>query len=662
MRPTAPFQITDFNKQTPTQYKSAIDANAAVLTRLGGTFAPKAQGTPNMTVLVDPGFIWDPNRQTLTQIGNWVLGDTTSGSPTISNILNTAGLANGQVVTGLGIPNNTTILSFTATSITLSANATATATSVALACSQVTATIVAPVSNSRIDRIVVDSVTGVVSVVAGTAGASPSAPAIPVGKTPIAQVLISSATTALTNTLITDERALGGASIGVVPASSTLSSAATTDLGTATTNLVNVTGSATVTSFGSSAKAQSPLYFLYFAAGITLTYNASAIKIPGNDDILTQVNDFAIALYLGAGVWQILSYFPGNGRDLGDLGYPSLASASTVDLGSKRSKNILITGSATITSFGSTSPVGDTKGVVFNGPLLLTYDATNLILPSLANITTEAGDTAEAFCYAAGKWLLRNYQRASGRALVSSDGVVRNYISGLTLTGFTNTTITVAAGQAADSANLAMIAYVGGTLNAATTGANGLRTGLSLSANASYGLFLLSGVSGQCLFGDNAITPGTLPTGYTTSWRRIATFYTDASSHIIPMIQVDRDFYWLDQSQPTLAINNTISTSVVTFTMPLLIGKKWPIVLRLLLAPSGTQQRVLFWDADGVNQVPGNTNNPPVDLFNAASVSAGSVNQMRITTNTSSQIKGVSNNSGSSITGALFSWTDNGLQ
>lgn len=81
---------------------------------------------------------------------------------------------------------------------------------------QNTATITAPVTNPRIDRIVVDCLTGAVSVVAGSESASPSAPALPAGKWPVAQVALATSTTAITNNLITDERvlvALGGAGV-----------------------------------------------------------------------------------------------------------------------------------------------------------------------------------------------------------------------------------------------------------------------------------------------------------------------------------------------------------------------------------------------------------------------------------------------------------------
>lgn len=72
---------------------------------------------------------------------------------------------------------------------------------------QVTGAFTAPGSNSRIDRVVIDAVTGTISVVAGTVAASPVAPAIPAGKLPCCQVgPILPGTTAITDSMITDER------------------------------------------------------------------------------------------------------------------------------------------------------------------------------------------------------------------------------------------------------------------------------------------------------------------------------------------------------------------------------------------------------------------------------------------------------------------------
>lgn len=71
---------------------------------------------------------------------------------------------------------------------------------------QQTATFVAPAANPRIDRIVIDMLTGVYSIIAGTEAASPTAPAITAGKLPCAQVSLTVGQTQITNANITDER------------------------------------------------------------------------------------------------------------------------------------------------------------------------------------------------------------------------------------------------------------------------------------------------------------------------------------------------------------------------------------------------------------------------------------------------------------------------
>ena len=80
---------------------------------------------------------------------------------------------------------------------------------------QSTATITAPSTHPRVDRIVIDRATGAASVVAGTEASSPSAPAIPSGKLPVAQVLLTVGKTSITNADLTDER-VGGSSVDIV--------------------------------------------------------------------------------------------------------------------------------------------------------------------------------------------------------------------------------------------------------------------------------------------------------------------------------------------------------------------------------------------------------------------------------------------------------------
>lgn len=97
-----------------------------------------------------------------------------------------------------------------------------------------------------------------------------------------------------------------------------------------------------------------------------------------------------------------------------------VASATTCNIASAAvlSTRVNITGTTTITSFGSAAKRW--RLIRFAGVLTLTHNATSLILPGGASITTAAGDTCEAMSDASGNWRVYNYQRASGKAVVPS--------------------------------------------------------------------------------------------------------------------------------------------------------------------------------------------------------------------------------------------------
>jgi hypothetical protein len=97
----------------------------------------------------------------------------------------------------------------------------------------------------------------------------------------------------------------------------------------------------------------------------------------------------------------------------------SLASATTTDIGAQNSTFVEISGTTTITSFGTT--YSGVRFLRFAAALTLTHNASSLILPTGANITTAANDTAIAVPAQSGSgWAVISYQRANGNALVSA--------------------------------------------------------------------------------------------------------------------------------------------------------------------------------------------------------------------------------------------------
>lgn len=99
----------------------------------------------------------------------------------------------------------------------------------------------------------------------------------------------------------------------------------------------------------------------------------------------------------------------------------NIASASTTNIGAATGNLVHITGTTTITAF-DTVQAGTRRILVFDGVLILTHNGTSLILPTGANITTAAGDTAVFVSEGSGNWRCAVYQRKDGTALASSGG------------------------------------------------------------------------------------------------------------------------------------------------------------------------------------------------------------------------------------------------
>jgi hypothetical protein len=94
-----------------------------------------------------------------------------------------------------------------------------------------------------------------------------------------------------------------------------------------------------------------------------------------------------------------------------------IASAATTDIGASASPNVRITGTTTITSFGTVA-AGTRRFLTFAAVLTITYNATSLQTPGLANITTAAGDNAVARSLGSGNWVIESYTRAAGLPVV----------------------------------------------------------------------------------------------------------------------------------------------------------------------------------------------------------------------------------------------------
>lgn len=211
-----------------------------------------------------------------------------------------------------------------------------------------------------------------------------------------------------------------------------IASAATTDIGAPLTTLLNVTGTATITSFGTNYNGPRFLRF----AGVCTLINSATLVLPGGANITTAAGDSCIAVPLGnpATGWRVAAFAHAAGAFLPDdsVTFPKLQniatgtilgrstagtgdvealtgaqaqslqpiqqtrvdipSAATVNLttGAANTDHVNVTGTTTITGF--TVAAGRLVFVRFAGALTLTNNA-SIVTQTGANILTQAGDT-----------------------------------------------------------------------------------------------------------------------------------------------------------------------------------------------------------------------------------------------------------------------------
>lgn len=124
------------------------------------------------------------------------------------------------------------------------------------------------------------------------------------------------------------------------------------------------------------------------------------------DDVAQTFNTAQPVIYGGTGSTTAVG-----GADALSPAFVNVASAATTNIGAASSPNVNITGTTTITAFDSFG-AGAKRLVKFTGILTLTHNATSLILPGAANITTAAGDTALFVSEGGGNWRCIAYTRA----------------------------------------------------------------------------------------------------------------------------------------------------------------------------------------------------------------------------------------------------------
>jgi len=204
--------------------------------------------------------------------------------------------------------------------------------------------------------------------------------------------------------------------------------------------------------------------------------------------------------------------------DMSDIGQRvSIGAAATTDLGTVATHNAAITGSgATITSFGSTAvSTNPIYRISFAGANTLTHNATSLIIPGAANITTALNDTAVVEYLGSGNWQVLSYTRASGAPVIPILPVPGGYRN-LSVKVATNTTVAVAADFVTlyDGTNTVTVAQSSTVDLGSAGGVNKLDTG-TIAIDSWYAIWVI--YNGTTVGGLASLsgTAPTMPAGYT---------------------------------------------------------------------------------------------------------------------------------------------------
>lgn len=301
---------------------------------------------------------------------------------------------------------------------------------------------------------------------------------------------------------------------------------------------------------------------------------------------------------------------------LGTIGWSTVASAATVNLAAVATIGVKITGTTTITSFGTGGTAGMMRRIYCVGSFQITHGA-SLTLPSGASIAAAAGDIFEAILDASNVWRVTAYERSTGRPIIGETiastaeaaaatdntkmvtparaldaiaAALPGFLTGLTLTRSAATTISVATGAARnEGAGTARIMTLGSAITkvlaatwAAGTGANGLDTG-AVANTTWYHVHLIRKDSDGTLDLLYSLSPTspTMPTGYTAR-RRLGSVRTDGSANILNFTQSGDQFLWdsavvdVDAQNPgTAAVTRALTVPTGLRVQALIIGASY---------------------------------------------------------------------------------------
>jgi len=212
-----------------------------------------------------------------------------------------------------------------------------------------------------------------------------------------------------------------------------VASASTTDIGAANSSTVRITGTTTITSFGTNYNG--PRY-VRFAGVLTLTHNATTLILPGGVNITTAAGDSAIVVPIGSpgSGWKVVSYIPAVGNYNAPQNGPLAGTRNKAINGAFWfNRRAYVSGAATTVGQYTLDrwKVTGTGGVTFS----TTANKTTITIPSGQTIQ----QVIEGLNLQSGTYVLSWEGTAQGRIAAGSYGASGAVTA--SITGGTNTTI-----------------------------------------------------------------------------------------------------------------------------------------------------------------------------------------------------------------------------
>lgn len=369
--------------------------------------------------------------------------------------------------------------------------------------------------------------------------------------------------------------------------------------------------------------------------------------------------------YNGAGTFNL--YNPGNPVVTGTTISSSWANSTLSDLATGLSTVICKDGQTTLTAnipmanfkltgLGAGTAAGNSVRYEQSPAYLLTAKG-SLISASAANTPSEFAVGSNTLAVVA------DSTQTSG--LRWDTPVIRSYLAGCALsTAGSSATMSIAAGTAADSTNVRMMALAATSKTTSSwavgSGNGGLDTG-SIANTTWYHFYVIQRVDTgvvDCIFSTSASAP-TLPTNYTL-YRRIGSGLTNGSAQWVKFVQNGDLFQWDTRVQDVSAANPGTSAVTRTMTVPTgIIVQAW---IQAILANSGSGGNSYGYFTNlAITDTAASTTIADIAQVAAASGStAAAATNLYILTNTSAQVRSRLSFSDASVTLTMNSlgWID----